>query len=173
MAKPGQSLEPIDGTLPFCPDGLVGRTADEPAIVRWVARNIDVPEPDPKTCPDPFAWTLLRSCRLSGNFTAFFVEKLWAKLIPPRSQLEAAGPKAQEGKAVIELVDRILAHSQAATEASPPEVASPLPEPEPSVAAPVDQAPAEPARPSFRPARRKPRPESAFEAFDPKELEGE
>ncbi len=134
---PGEGCAPSDEAakvesqaLPFAPAALAGKAADEPAIVRWVARQIDVAEPDPSTCPDPFAWTLLRTCRSNPAFVPFFVEKLWAKLIPPRSQLEAAGPKVQDGKSVIELTERILAHAREAEGiAPPPPPASPRPTP--------------------------------------------
>lgn len=75
--------------------------------MRWVARNIDVHEPDPYECPDPFAWTMLRQCREDPGFVRFFVEKLWAKLIPSRSQLDQVAPKALDGQAQLELIDRI------------------------------------------------------------------
>lgn len=91
--------------------------ADEPTVVRWVARNVDNPDPDPRTCPDPFAWTLLRTCRENPAFLPFFVEKLWAKLIPARSQLEGSGPKEFDGKLQLEFLDRIDAMSAAASEA--------------------------------------------------------
>lgn len=96
--------------FPTAPEGLpTHATADEPTVVRWVARNVDNPEPDPATCPDPFAWTLLRTCRENPAFLPFFVEKLWAKLIPARSQLDGAGPKEFDGKLQLELIDRIEA----------------------------------------------------------------
>lgn len=108
-----------DHSLPIAPVPLAGKTADEPTIVRWVARNVDVAEPDPSTCPDPFAWTLLRECRETPGFMATFLEKCWVRLIPPKSQLESSGPTVQDGKSIIELTDRILAMlDEAATEAA-------------------------------------------------------
>lgn len=106
------SAEPIDvDSLPTAPPELAGKKAAEPEIVRWVARHIDHPDPDPAECPDPFAWTLLRACRdreRGSAFLVFFVEKLWAKLIPTRSQLDGGGAKVVDGKPTIELYDRIL-----------------------------------------------------------------
>ena len=99
--------------LAFAPPELEGRQAGEAEIVRWVSNNVDVQRPDPSTCPAPFAWTLLRQCRQAPGFMSEFLA-VWVKLIPPRSQLEKEAPKSQDGKAVIELIDRILAHSQAA-----------------------------------------------------------
>lgn len=106
-------------------------SADEPTVVRWVARNVDNPRPDPRTCPDPFAWTLLRTCRENPAFLPFFVEKLWAKLIPARSQLDGAGPREFDGKVQLELINRIEAMRDAAEAPPAPRVASPKPSPKP------------------------------------------
>ena len=78
--------EVADG-LELAPDGLAGKEGSEVDIIRWVARNIDNPETSPSDCPDPFAWTLLRQCRGNPAFVGWFTEKLWAKLIPAKSQL--------------------------------------------------------------------------------------
>lgn len=95
--------------LELAPEGVAGKAASEPAVVRWVARNIDNPDPDPCECPDPFAWTLLRLCREDPKFTAWFTEKLWSKLIPSRSQLDTGGPKEFDGKVTLDLIERIQA----------------------------------------------------------------
>jgi hypothetical protein len=93
--------------LEAAPPELAGRKASEPAIVRWVARNIDDPNPDPAGCPDPFAWTLLRQCREVPGFTSFFVEKLWAKLL--RDTEDAGAQKVIDGKPTIDLIEKIQA----------------------------------------------------------------
>jgi hypothetical protein len=94
--------------LRAAPKEIVGRVTDEATMVRWVAANIDAFEPDPKTCPAPFAWTLLRQCRDNPEFLDKTFLPMWQKLIPPRSQLENSGPKVQDGQSVIDLMDRIL-----------------------------------------------------------------
>lgn len=100
--------------LPHAPASIAGREADELTIVRWVARNIDVPSPDPSSCPDPFAWSLLRECRETPGFVSDHFLPLWAKLIPPRSQLADTKPKgAVDGQAQLDLIGRILAHRRA------------------------------------------------------------
>lgn len=100
--------------LLLAPAELGDRRASELVIVRWVARNIDVESPDPSECPDPFAWTLLRQCREVPGFVVFFTEKLWAKLIPSRSQLDQVAPKAFDGQAQLDLISRIEAIRDAA-----------------------------------------------------------
>lgn len=103
--------------LPAAPEELAGKTANEPDIVRWVARNIDNPRVTPADCPDPFAWTLLRQCRDPENkgMVVFFIERLWAKLLPPRSQLEDPDhEKVIDGQPMIDMIDRIREISEEA-----------------------------------------------------------
>lgn len=96
--------------LERAPSALRGKKSAEPEIVRWVARNLDNPDADPEDCPDPFAWTMLRAL-LDGDLdVGFFIEKLWSKLIPSRSQLESAVSDGDyDGKPTVDLIDRILA----------------------------------------------------------------
>lgn len=102
------------GELPQLPASVAGLAAAEPEIVRWVARQIDNPNPSPTECPDPFAWTLLRLCRADPEFVVWFVDKLWSKLIPSRSQLEQGGPASFDGKPTRELIAKIQAMKEKA-----------------------------------------------------------
>ena len=118
--KPQSPPEPLEQ----CPRGLPNTKATELEIVRWVARAIDDPHVKPSQCPDPFAWTLLRQCRGDPSFCSSFIEKLWSKLIPSRSQLDQGDTKAVDGQVTMDLIDRITAMRDKATgrqEASEPE----------------------------------------------------
>jgi hypothetical protein len=90
MARKPQQPEdsPSSPDLDVAPKALFGKNGSELEIIRWVARNIDCPKPNPKDCPDPFAWTLLRNCRGNMAFQTFFIEKLWSKLLQGKSALE-------------------------------------------------------------------------------------
>ncbi len=102
-----------EALLELAPAGLAGKTASEPDIVRWVARNIDNPAATAEDAPDPFAWTLLRQCRTDAGFQLFFVEKLWSKLIPSRAQLGDQDSGGEiDGQPTIELIARIRAIGQ-------------------------------------------------------------
>lgn len=112
MAKDAfEQPEPQDEAdlLEMAPPCLAGHTADEPEIIRWVARNIDNAAVTPEDCPDPFAWTLLRQLRANPALLAFFIEKLWAKLLPSRSAQEKSdGDSVIDGTPTIELIERIV-----------------------------------------------------------------
>ena len=95
-----------DSELEIAPKGLANRVCPEPDIIRWVARNIDNPKVSPKDCPDPFAWTLLRTCREKPEFVGFFVEKLWAKLIRPQQEKDDDNGKL-DGRVTVEMIEKI------------------------------------------------------------------
>jgi len=101
--------------LEIAPETLAGRACAEPEIIRWVARNIDSPSPDPEDCPDPFAWTLLRQCRDNPAFVAFFIEKLWVKLLPSRAQQERDADDGRvDGQVTMDMIARIRLKSDEA-----------------------------------------------------------
>ena len=114
--------------LELAPASLADATATELEVVRWVADNIDNRSVRAADCPSRFAWTLLRQCRDDPEITKWFVEKLWSKLIPSRTQLETTAPKDLDGKVQIELIERIQAMSDKAkkkTEKKPEKKAPP------------------------------------------------
>lgn len=102
------SREPGSG-LPLAPEGLAGKTAMEPEVARWVARNIDNPAASPEDCPDPFAWTLLRMCRENPGFALMFVKDIWTKLLVLQAkQGDAGGADGEiDGVPTLKLIERI------------------------------------------------------------------
>jgi len=113
--KKGPSLKDIakdagSQVLAIAPACLAGKSATEIDSIRWVSRNIDNPMVNARDCPDPWAWTLLRQCRLDDKFLFFFTEKLWSKLIPSRATLEEdAAEIKQDGLATVDICEEILA----------------------------------------------------------------
>lgn len=94
--------------LPLAPKELAGRTASEPEVVRWVVRNIDNPEADAKDCPDPFAWTLLRECRVNDSFRFMFIRDIWTKVLAAEVRMsDDGGDDRLDGTPTLELIDRI------------------------------------------------------------------
>lgn len=118
-----------EAELELAPAFLAGKEALEPEVIRWVARNIDNPDANAEDCPDPFAWTLLRQCRANPQFQFFFIEKLWGKLIPSRSQLDDGGDKDNfDGKPTAELIYKIQTfRKESEVEMAPAPVESKVP----------------------------------------------
>lgn len=105
--RPGR--ESGGDSLPLAPAALAGKTALEPEVTRWVARNIDNPAADPSTCPDPFAWTLLRMCRENPAFAMMFVKDIWTKLLVSQAKLgdNGGGDGEMDGTPTLKLIGRI------------------------------------------------------------------
>lgn len=78
-------------------------------IVTWVARNMEVIDPDIAGCPDPMAWGLLAHCRRSATAAAEFWKFTFTKLIPARSQLDSGADAFVEdvGKAGV-VIDELI-----------------------------------------------------------------
>lgn len=105
---PIESKSSASTALPLAPVALAGKTAAEPEVARWVSRNIDNPSPDPKTCPDPFAWTLLRMCREDTSFAMMFIKDIWTKLLVAQArQGDDGAEEAMDGTPTLELISRI------------------------------------------------------------------
>jgi len=104
----------LGGALPVAPAALAGRTANEPEVARWVARNIDNPDASSQDCPDPFAWTLLRMCRDNPAFALMFVKDIWTKLLVSEAKREDTGASVGEidGTPTLKLIERIRAISK-------------------------------------------------------------
>lgn len=121
--KKNEAAEAVKGTmtygpLPAAPAALARKSAPENEVVRWVADNIDNPKPTAKSCPSPFAWTLLRQCREEG-MTFFFIEKLWSKLVSLRSDEDQGAVKVLDGAPTVALIDEIMAQGNEIEEEAP------------------------------------------------------
>jgi len=118
MTKGNATVKPAASqgdTLPSAPKALADKTASEVEIIRWVAQNIDNPKVTVKSCPAPFAWTLLRQCRGNDAFISWFTDKLWSKLIPTRAQFgDEEGVLSLDGTQTLEVLDKLSAISKAA-----------------------------------------------------------
>lgn len=96
------------------PDQIT-RTGTLEEIVRWVGSNIRNERPDKDTCPDPEAWMLWEAYK--GN-PSRFVEQIWSKVRLGKDALGSQERMNDDGRAVVQLVDRlerILASSESAT----------------------------------------------------------
>ena len=113
--KTARKKKPKHKELTVAPDLMANKAASEPEIARWVARNIDNPNPDPAECPDPFAWTMLRMCRESPGFATFFIKDVWVKLLQSEARKnEVPAGEEYDGKPTVELIERIQAMRRAA-----------------------------------------------------------
>jgi hypothetical protein len=74
------------------------------SAVEWVASNLIVKYPVPEECPSPAAWALLVAYR--GRVKEFF-EKVWKVTLPSRTVLEERERMTDDGRGVVETVERL------------------------------------------------------------------
>ncbi len=83
-----------------------GLEASEQTVVRWVADNLVMPleSIDLDLVPSPTAVSMLAFARSAGGGRDFW-NGLYAKLIPSRSQLEAASRFSDDGRDIHKMLD--------------------------------------------------------------------
>lgn len=88
---------------------FMSKEADVVEQVMWVAKHLDVDDKfislDDIPCPE--AWSMLLSYRKSDERRKEFWDKIYPKLIPSRSQLDAGGAKKVDGAMMIKVIERI------------------------------------------------------------------
>jgi hypothetical protein len=114
-----RELLPGEGeALPPMPPAVARRTASEPDVVRWVARNLDATVPDAATCPDGAAWMLLRQCRSDPSMRQRFIGDLWPKLLPSGGRPE---PESEDARGDTPPTPKLLARIRAIAAACRPD----------------------------------------------------
>lgn len=93
-------------SLPVCPPDLRGRSESEVADIRWVANNIDNPNPSAAECPSSNAWTLLRNCKQSESFAMLFIERIWTRLLPTGKNM--AGIDTEDTADTVEIEQSLI-----------------------------------------------------------------
>jgi len=93
------------------------KVASEVEIVRWVARNMSIGDPDPYSCPDATAWSLLSHCRSSMLAASEFWKQTYTKLLPSKTQMEAMKKETEtDGSKATEVIDELIDISKKAVE---------------------------------------------------------
>ena len=103
------SPPPISGAAaPPLPDQLrsvfEGKQASDRDCVRWVARNLGVSDPDPATCPDPLAWSMLQYARM---YPAGFWERVFPKIMPKTGAEDNSAPFTDDGREDLKIAEAL------------------------------------------------------------------
>lgn len=123
--------DPVTGRRPLVPapnlpalpvvtaETFKDKQASEVDVVRWVAANMMIQDPDPVDCPSAAAWSMLVQCRESGHARGEFWKMTFPKLLPSRAQMEAdLNDVPDEGRAK-EAIDDLLGFKDEAEAAYP------------------------------------------------------
>jgi len=108
------------GDLPKLPvvkaEDFEEKRASEVEVIRWVASNMEIADPQPKDCPSAAAWGLLVQCRKSGIAQSDFWKQTFPKLLPSRTQMEEdRSDLPDEGRAK-EVIEDLLRFGREAKE---------------------------------------------------------
>ncbi len=95
----------------FC-DVDIEQFADKPTasarqIVQWVFEHIRVKDVTPDMAPSPGAYSLLLDVRNNPALRTDFIHKVWAKLLPTRSEIESSKRFEDDGREQIEFIEQI------------------------------------------------------------------
>ena len=106
----GASLEPPEPFLLDVSQVLLDKRCDIVKSIEWVAMHIDVEMTKQimGKCPSAIAASMWKHYSKDENRAEFY-ERVFVRLIPPKSQLDAdAMKKFDDGQVQIDLADRIL-----------------------------------------------------------------
>lgn len=82
-------------------------TASIAETVRWVASFLMVSDAVPEDAPSAEAWAMLQWARRNNANEAAFWGQIWRQLMPTKQALEAETRFSDDGKPILELIDRI------------------------------------------------------------------
>ena len=116
--RSGSSSKPAEPTVktggsdyaelpPVQSSDFEGRVANEVDVIRWVAANMEIQDPNPADCPSSSAWGLLAHCRSSNVARSEFWKQTYPKLLPSRAKMEEQQEVDNEGKAA-EVIEDLL-----------------------------------------------------------------
>lgn len=84
-----------------------GRECSAHKTAQWVAGHIAISDVVSEDAPSPEAWALLRWVQRSDSNEIEFWKVIYTKLLPSRTQLEAAAKFKDDGHEIVELIFEI------------------------------------------------------------------
>ena len=91
-------------------------TVSTAETVRWVASYLMVGDAVPEDAPSSEAWGMLQWAKRNNTNEASFWSLIWRQLMPTKQSLEAETRFSDDGKPILELIDRITRISEASNE---------------------------------------------------------
>jgi len=95
-----------------------GKQAPEVEVIRWVASNMEIQNPEPKDCPSAAAWGLLAQCRNSPIARGEFWKQTYPKLLPSRAQMEQEQDSVPDESKAKEVIEDLLRFNREAKNAA-------------------------------------------------------
>lgn len=86
-----------------------GRTCSESEAIRWCFENLAIEDLKPEDAPSSGAWGLLQECQRSPSFREDFLKTILPKLLPTRQQIETQESFNDDGRDVLDLINKLQA----------------------------------------------------------------
>ena len=81
-------------------------------VVEWVFDNLLLDDLKPDDAPSPGAWALLQDLKKYPDLRKEFYRSIWSKLLPTKTELDAAERFSDDGREQIKLIERVRAASK-------------------------------------------------------------
>ena len=104
--------EPVDAAV------FAGKISDIRKDIEWVAENMDIGGLKPGMAPSATAWSFLKACREDAQMKADFYKTIWPKLLPSKSALEEQERFKDDGRKVLNILEKVEDASNRAVEKS-------------------------------------------------------
>lgn len=82
--------------------------------IEWVASNMDIGGLRASNAPSAFAWSFLKACREDANMKFEFFKNIMPKLLPSKSALEEQERFQDDGRKILNILDKVEAASKKA-----------------------------------------------------------
>lgn len=86
---------------------LKAQKLDVGVVIQWVFEHLDDGKASKMTEPHPGAYAFLEHVRSSLEVRAWFFQSMFAKLMPTRTQLDVTDRFKDDGRNVLDVLDRI------------------------------------------------------------------
>lgn len=105
IGEKSESGAPLEGVV----ESSVFQTgsASTPECVAWVAKHMMLKDVRPEQAPSSEAWSMLCWARRNNQNEAQFWGQIYTKLLPSRSQLDAEQRYKDDGRKVLDLIEKL------------------------------------------------------------------
>lgn len=107
VSNEGQAQAPVELLGQVGSEAFSRETVSTAETVRWVASYLMVGDAVPEDAPSSEAWGMLQWAKRNNTNEAAFWSQIWRQLMPTKQSLEAETRFSDDGKPILELIDRI------------------------------------------------------------------
>jgi len=115
-AAPAAPVEPVELRGQAAATVFSKESVSTAETVRWVASYLMVGDAQPEDAPSSEAWGMLQWAKRNNTNEASFWSQIWRQLMPTKQSLEAETRFSDDGKPILDLIQRIQRISESGNE---------------------------------------------------------